>query len=521
MVVNGTSRNGTAVKDRDAIAMELHLRISDADLIAELSAYEDGEDRAEFAISALKIGTIALRQAQGRIDADTVRHEGERFISEMGYALETHQNEVTGQISTCLKEYFDPESGRFNERVKRLVDGDDGDIARLIRGQIAGDGSELAQTLTQHVGKESPLMQTLDINATDGLINTLVQSTEATLSTQRELILKEFSLDNTEGALNRLVSELNTKHGEVGESLEKRIDEVVGEFSLDKKDSALSRLVGQVEKAQLQISSQFSLDEEGSALARMRRDLKEVLDAQTKENREFQVEVREKLAEMTARRQEAAKSTRHGLAFEDAVFDFVKERSQNAGDVAISTGNTVGDIPRSKKGDVVIELGPEHAAAGARIVVEAKADSSYTIVGALDELEEAKKNRRAGVGLFVFSSGSAPKGLDAFKRYGNDIVVIWDEEDATNDVYLDAGMSVAKALCVQSKSRSDAVGEDIEAIEKAVRAIEKQAEGLDEITKLTNTVKNNSEKILTRARIMADSFREQIGVLDERIGSLR
>ena len=364
-------------------------------------------------------------------------------------------------------------------------------------------------------------MQTLDINATDGLINTLVQSTEATLSMQRELILKEFSLDNTEGALNRLVSELNTKHGEVGESLEKRIDEVVGEFSLDKKDSALSRLVGQVEKAQLQISSQFSLDEEGSALARMRRDLKEVLDAQTKENREFQVEVREKLAEMTARRQEAAKSTRHGLAFEDAVFDFIKERSQSAGDVAIPTGNTVGDIPRSKKGDVVIELGPEHAAAGARIVVEAKADASYTIVGALDELEEAKKNRRAGIGLFVFSSGSAPKGLDAFKRYGNDIVVIWDEEDATNDVYLDAGISVAKALCVQSKSRSDAVGEDIEAIEKAVRAIEKQAEGLDEITKLTNTVKNNSEKILTRARIMADSFRDQIGVLDERIGSLR
>ena len=148
MVVNGTSRNGTAVKDRDAVVMELHLRISDSDLIAELSTYEDGEDRAEFAISALKIGTIALRQAQGRIDADTVRHEGERFISEMGYALETHQNEVTGQISTCLKEYFDPESGRFNERVKRLVDGDDGDIARLIRGQIAGDGSELAQTLT-------------------------------------------------------------------------------------------------------------------------------------------------------------------------------------------------------------------------------------------------------------------------------------------------------------------------------------------------------------------------------------
>ena len=326
MAVNGTSHNGTALKDADV--MDLHLRITDPELVTELSGHEEGDDRDAFAISALKIGTIALRQAQGRIDADTVRHEGELFIQNMGNALEKHQSEVTGQISNCLTEYFHPDSGRFNERVKRLVDGDDGDIARLIRGQIAGDGSELAQTLTQHVGKESLLMQTLDVNATDGLINTLVQSTEETLSTQREVILKEFSLDNTEGALNRLVSELNRKHGEVSESLETRIGEVVGEFSLDKEDSALSRLVGQVEKAQRQINSQFSLDEEGSALARMRRDLKEVLDAQTKENREFRVEVREKLAEMTARRQEAAKSTRHGLAFEDAVFDYVREHSQ-------------------------------------------------------------------------------------------------------------------------------------------------------------------------------------------------
>ena len=170
---------------------------------------------------------------------------------------------------------------------------------------------------------------------------------------------------------------------------------------------------------------------------------------------------------------------------------------------------------------MVIELGAEHAAAGARIVIEAKASSSYTIDGALAELEEAKKNRKAGVGLFVFSSGSAPAGLDSFRRYGNDIVVIWDEEDTASDVYLDAGMSVAKALCVQAKSRSDEVGEDVEAIERAVRTIEKQAEGLDEITRLTNTVKNNSEKILTRARIMGDSFREQIGIMDEKIGSLR
>ena len=519
MVVNGASRNGSVLNG--TVAMELHLQISDSDLIAELSAYEEGEVREEFAISAMKIGTIALRQAQGRIDADTVRHEGELFIESMSHALHRHRNEVTGQIGTCLKEYFDPDSGRFNERVKRLVDGDDGDIARLIRGQIAGDGSELAQTLTQHVGKESPLMQTLDINATDGLINTLVQSTEETLSAQRDLILKEFSLDNTEGALNRLVSELNKKHEEVGESLENRIDEVVGEFSLDKEDSALSRLVGQVEKAQRQISNQFSLDEEGSALARMQKKLLEALDDQQKENRQFQEDVNKALANMNTRKEESMRGTQHGIAFEDQVLEVVSKLNLNTGDLVTHTGKEAGRTPRSFTGDVVVKLGDEHAAAGASIVIEAKANKSYTPEKALDELEDAKKNRDASIGLFVWASRTAPEGTEIFNRYGNNIVVVWDEEDPSTDIVLRAGLSVAKALCVRAKAHSDETGEDFKAIEDATQNIKDQIESLTDIKKWANTIKTNSTKILKNADKTLDVLNEAIDVLNTRVDRIK
>ena len=81
-------------------------------------------------------------------------------------------------------------------------------------------------------GNESPLMRVLDPDSTGGLITKLTQSTEATLSEQREKILTEFSLDNGESALNRLVSELQNNHGDVGKALEERINAVVGEFSL-------------------------------------------------------------------------------------------------------------------------------------------------------------------------------------------------------------------------------------------------------------------------------------------------
>ena len=96
----------------------------------------------------------------------------------------------------------------------------------------------------------------------------------------------------------------------------------------------------------------------------------------------------------------------------------------------------------------------------ARIVVEAKEDASYNLKKALDELEDARKNRGADIGVFVFSKRTAPNGLEVFNRYGNDVVVIWDAEDTGSDVFLDAGLSVARALCARPKSISAEVDAD-------------------------------------------------------------
>ena len=141
------------------------------------------------------------------------------------------------------------------------------------------------------------------------------------------------------------MAELKKNHGEIGEALQKRIGEVTDEFSLDKEDSALSRLVGRVESARSQITAEFTLDEEGSALSRMRRDLLEVMETQRKTNEQFQIEVMEKLAEMTARRKESERSTRHGEDFEVAVFDFVNGRAQK-----LATSHPVPGTPPASSG---------------------------------------------------------------------------------------------------------------------------------------------------------------------------
>jgi hypothetical protein len=364
-------------------------------------------------------------------------------------------------------------------------------------------------------------MQLLDPNASDGLLGSLAGSVEKTLAEQREQILSEFSLDNKEGALSRLVAELAEHHGEVSEALEKRIGEVMAEFSLDREDSALSRLVGRVEQAQRKMTAELSLDEEGSALARMRRELLDVIEAQRQGNERFHGQVLEKLADMVARKQEASRSTRHGDDFEAEVFELIQARSQRAGDVATRTGNTTGRIKNCRKGDVVVKLGPENAAAGAQIVGEAKEDASYTLQRALAEIEEARKNRGAGVGLFIFSARTAPPGLESFARYGNDVIVVWDAEDPRSDVTLVAGLSVAKALCARDAARRNAEAADFDTIERAILEVEKQARGLDDITRFAETIRGGSDKILDRARIMRDALARQIGVLTEKVADLK
>jgi hypothetical protein len=364
-----------AVLARDGVAIggvcRLDLVVDDAIVVPELLAHPAGEERDQYALTALRIGVLALKQAQGRLDADVIRGESDRLLAVLEDRLGNHQRTVQDQVAATLREYFDPQSGRFNERVEQLVKSG-GDIEKLLRTQIGASDSELAKTLAAHVGEQSTLMKILRPSETEGLLNSLSTAMKSALETQRNAILCEFSLDNGSGALSRLVKELTARHGELASGLKESVNEVIGEFSLDKPDSALSRLVGQVENAQRKISSEFSLDEESSALARMKKELEQLIEKSNKENDEFRSQVRASLAGLQARKEESLKSTRHGLDYEQALYAHLAGSGQAAGDVVEHTAGTTGLIKNCKVGDVVITLSPEHAAAGSRIVVEAK-----------------------------------------------------------------------------------------------------------------------------------------------------
>lgn len=501
-------------------SIRLDLDVRDPEVVEALCALSPGPARDEFARTALRIGVLALGQAQGRIDAERLRREGETLLQGVGQALTAHQRDVAEKVAQSLKDYFDPKSGRFNERVERLVS-KDGELEQLLRRQVGAQDSELARTLGSHLGEGSALMKALDPAASNGVIASLTRAVEGQLAAQRERIVGEFSLDRDDSALSRLVGRLTERHGNLEESLKKRIDEVVKEFSLDDEGSALGRLVAQVNRAQERISSEFSLDDKTSALARMQAELLETLKAQAKESRDFQADVKAALEGMRTRKEAEARSTTHGATFEAALQERLASECRRTGDLLEETGATTGLTKQCKVGDFVVTLGADSRAAGSRIVIEAKESGAYGAKAALDEIETARKNRGAEIGIFCWSRRSAPASQPPLARHGNDVIVTWDADDEASDAFLVAALSLARALCTRAATERDSQAADLEAIERAIRAVEKQAGALAEIATSAGTIESGARRILDRVRIAQKDFADQVTTLDRCLKDLR
>ncbi|MDW8310802.1 MAG: hypothetical protein RMK20_15635, partial [Verrucomicrobiales bacterium] len=330
-----------------------------------------------------------------------------------------------------------------------------------------------------------------------------------------------FSLDSEDSALSRLLRKVTDENGKLTKDVRVLVDELADEFSLDKEDSALSRLVKKVEDAQGLIGKSLTLDDENSPLSRLKRELQSTIDGLTTSNEKFQKEVLEALAKLQAQRETAAKSTLHGRTFEDRLGELLRTEASRLNDVYEAVGATTGAIPYCKTGDFVITQGPDSAAPNARIVCEAKSNKSYDLADALKELDQARKNRQAQIGVFVFAKNAAPNGLEPFARYGDDIIIVWDPDDPASDLYVKAAYSVARALVIREAHESAESEAAVAAIEKATLAIEKQLEHLGKIKTWAETVKNNGENISKQAETMQASLRDQVETLNHQIKALK
>jgi hypothetical protein len=539
----------TPVSLRDASrpkTLTLHLEIEDPEVLAELERRLDPGERTAFAHTALRIGVLALRSAGGQVDAAAVREAGAKLLGDLRELLSAKAQEMSTNVGTALQRYLDPRTGALPQRIDALVR-KDGELERILRGHLGPEGSVLAQSLARNLGEQSPIFRMLSPDDASGLRAQLAATLREALDAQRAAVVREFSLDDQASALSRLVARVQRLQGELQSDVRAQVETVVGEFSLDKEDSALSRLVAKVEAAQRSIADQFSTDNDGSALSRMtrlldatseqitqnltlddersalsrlRRELAGTLEELGKRNAEFQAEVKATLASMQARKQAEERGTVHGEVFEEQLGSWLAAEAQRYGDVHEPTGATVGAVPRSKVGDHVVALSGESAAPGARIVWEAKQDQGYTLKKALEELDEARRNRTAQMGMFVFSRRVAPAGLSDFQRHGPDFVLVWDPEDRATDLVLRAAYSAARALAIREAAGEES-HEVAAEIEKAIRAVEKRIEHLVSIKTWAETIESNSRKIQDSARKVHEELEDQVKAIDAQVIALR
>lgn len=107
-----------------------------------------------------------------------------------------------------------------------------------------------------------------------------------------------------------------------------------------------------------------------------------------------------------ARAAERAKSSAKGQDFEDALEEIFGGFAEDNGLAVMATGDTVGKIPRNKKGDFVISDGDVPL-----VVIEAKNKSTPTTTAAIHAyLDEAQRNRDTPVAVWVVSGISQGRG---------------------------------------------------------------------------------------------------------------
>lgn len=281
---------------------------------------------------------------------------------------------------------------------------------------------------------------------------------------------KDIDPRNTDGILTRIEKK-------VGALVDARLEGITNEFSLDEKDSAMARLKGMIEK--------------------------------------WHGDIKTTLGNLQGRKQEADKGHIKGNNFQEDLYARLAEWSVQMGDEPKFVHGTPGADGRCKTGDHVVALGDTTACPGTKIVVEAKDQPSTKVKlrDGLAELQQAKENREATVGIFVFSKGSEPPELRGdFLKVGDDFLCTADKDE------LEAGgpllcfqyaYKIARAVVV-AKSVTQNGSLDLHVAVQDLDAMAKDVTTIEKLVSQAGTIERNGKNIKEALGILRQNLDDRI-----------
>ena len=492
----------SVLASRELVAAEVKdARTQTTELFLQLSE----EQRAQLAHDAWLIGLRALGNAHAQAQEAKLQDVGSALVHDIDRQLRAHVEEQQRTVASVLAKFFDPNDGQVSQRLAAFVD-DQGVLAKLLEKYLGPQNSVLAHTLARQVGETSPLFKKLSPTESNGLVQVLEVQLRAVMNEGHAELVRALDPLAEDGAVARFLKSLRDELKGADEDRAKQLAAALAALDANDDTSLISRLARDTHAARQVVLEAVNPDAPGSPMAIMRTTLANLLKEQgavqleiqrqqQARQEQFEKEVREALARMETKRNHDQKSARGGFDFEDAVIGFVASAVQGAPCVFEVTGNTIGQVDRCKKGDAVVRFTAESAFEGAGVVFEAKRDATYTVQRALDELDEARRNRGAHVGVFVMAESHASETFPRFARHGNNVLVVWDDRDPASDARLHAAVLLGMALVARARTVGDEG--DLAALRDIDARIEDEVERLTKMEKSAATIRRHADTIAT------------------------
>lgn len=498
----------------DPGAVEARIRDERAESLAAFGPLSD-EQRESLATDAWTIGLRALVSAYRGAEESHLADIGGKLLADVDQHLKVVVETQQSAVVQVLSRYFDPRSGEMATRLEDFLR-DGGGLSGAMNRFLAPGVGVLAQTLAKELGENSPLLRRLSPTDSEGFLFVLESKLRETLDENQAKVTRALDPLAEDGAVARF---LHALRGELGKADQDRSQQLaIAMKALDQNDetSLVSRMVRDAKQSQNELLRALHPNITDSPMALLQAALttkfsahaktqEEALAALQEQQQKMDREIREALVRLDERRQGDARSPRGGFAFEAAVQRFVQQAVQGAPVVVESMGTTVGSRPNCKKGDQIVRFTSESIYDGSRVVIEAKHDASFGVTRALEEMEIARGNRGAGSGLFVMARSHAPAGFPPFARYGETILVIWDETDDRTDAYLHAAIILALALTSRSRQKQQDPG-DIKALNELEQRIQKELVRHGKMQSLSESIQKNAEALSDEIRKSGDKL---------------
>jgi hypothetical protein len=469
------------------------------------------DQRTRLALDAWMIGLRAVANAHRQAQEARLVDVSRTLLEDLDTQLAMHVKRQEAALVQGLRQYFDPTDGQLAERLRVFID-DQGALAKLLDRFVGPRNSVLAETLAKQVGEQSILFKKLSPTDGDGIIKALEKRIEEVLAANHRNLQQALDPLAADGAVARFLKQLSNDLASSNKTHAEQLSVALAALDANDENSLLRKLVRATGDARESLLRAMNPADPSSPVAAIRTAIAEGLAKQSIDQEAFlrqqrerqeqlEKEMREALARLETRRDDDDHSPRGGQDFERAVAEFIGCVVRGAPITVEETGNTVGTRRGCKVGDFVLRYTNEHVFAGAAVAVEAKHDASYTEQNALDELDVARANRCAQVGLFIMAASHAPASFPRLKRCGQNVLVRWDENDSRTDPWLEAALTIS--LFLVSRSKSIGNEGDIAAmrdIEERIQAELKRIEKMDDCTHGIRRNCDNLEEELGKAR---------------------